>query len=506
MRRIFSIILMVVSISIISAETFKGIIKYDSRRGIPAEEMEYTKRILYSCENDLQVEKRWIVIPTTELDSIKLGQMFERDRLYVQSLQDSLDMYKSLGERLGKPFENSGQLQYVEYLASLANEKDRESIAKDSAKGKISKKLGKYINEIIPEIYERLATARHQYDRELTKDWQNAIRNTNSPRYQEITATYVDTIENPYYLDKWHEFSWKKDIFKESYSNMPNYSLVNYYINKVTMADGWEWYSESKLREKEESYPIAVRYSYDPEHPEYRFVFDYLKKNPQVYDANGNLLRVMYPDFNLYKQFFNANSDHPEFTLIARIAYAGNEYGIQSADNKTTHYIKNQLGLENLTASEQKQQDKSAKQMANAAEGYVRDQMKYGKNSRKGRAASQKHAAAFLGAILGSGNGYYSSEGASWLSQIENDYWRFFQDKDPYKIERIDDTSFKVTYADANCNPTIEIIYKYVQTEPYVAKAQISLKKLFSGPASEYKSLPGDYWPLPCADRQQNNE
>ena len=128
MRRIFSIILMVVSISIISAETFKGIIKYDSRRGIPAEEMEYTKRILYSCENDLQVEKRWIVIPTTELDSIKLGQMFERDRLYVQSLQDSLDMYKSLGERLGKPFENSGQLQYVEYLASLANEKDRESI------------------------------------------------------------------------------------------------------------------------------------------------------------------------------------------------------------------------------------------------------------------------------------------------------------------------------------------------------------------------------------------
>lgn len=143
--------------------------------------------------------------------------------------------------------------------------------------------------------------------------------------------------------------------------------------------------------------------------------------------------------------------------------------------------------------------------MAKAAEGYFRDQMKYGKHSRKGKAASQKHAASFLGAMLGSGSVYYSNEGASWLSQIENDYWRFFQDKDPYKIERIDATTFKVTYADANCNPT-EIIYKYVQTEPYEAKAQISVNKLFSGPASEYKSLPGDYWPLPCADRQQNNE
>lgn len=101
-------------------------------------------------------------------------------------------------------------------------------------------------------------------------------------------------------------------------------------------------------------------------------------RNPKVYDAKGNLVRVMYPDFELYKQYFNANSDHPEFSLIARIAYAENEYDIQSADNKTNHYIKNQLGLEKLTASEQKRQDKSAKQMAKAAEGYVRDQMKYG--------------------------------------------------------------------------------------------------------------------------------
>lgn len=506
MRKILSIILMVVSISIVSAETFKGIIKYDSRRGITAEEIEYTGRILYSCGKDLQVEKRWVVMPTTELDSVKLGQMFERDRLHIQSIQDSLDMYKCLGEKLGKPFENTMQRQYVDYLASLANEKDRESIAKDAAKGKISKKLGNYLYEIIRDVSRRLRKFRYQFDRDLATDWNYEIRRTNCPRYHEITTTYVDTIENPYCLDKMHEFNWKKDIFKSSYSNIPNYKVRNYYVDKVTRSNGWDWYSESNLKEKEESYPINVRYHYDPDHPEYRFVFDPWMKNPKVYDAKGNLVRVMYPDFDLYKQFFDANSDHPEFTLIARIAYAENEYDIQSADSKTNHYIKNQLGLEDLTATEQKQQDKSAKQMAKAAEGYFRDQMKYGKHSRKGKAASQKHAASFLGAMLGSGSVYYSNEGASWLSQIENDYWRFFQDKDPYKIERIDATTFKVTYADANCNPTIEIIYKYVQTEPYEAKAQISVNKLFSGPASEYKSLPGDYWPLPCADRQQNNE
>lgn len=508
MRKILSFILMVVSISIISAETFKGIIKYDSRRGHPAEEVEYTGKILYASEDDLQVEKRWITRVSVELDSVKLDQMFERDRLHIQSIQDSLDMFKNIDEKLGKPFENSVQRQYVDYLASLANEKDRESIAKDAAKGKISKKLGKYLYEIIPKISRRLKESRYQFDRDLATDWSYEIRRTNCPQYHEITTTYVDTIENPYCLDKMHEFNWKKDIFKKSYSNIEDYSLVRYYENKVTHSDGWNWYSREKLEEKEESYPIGVRYSYDPEHPQYRFVFEYPHEYPQVYDAKGNLVRVMFPEYQLYKQYFDANSDHPEFSLIARIAYAENEYDIQSADNKTTHYIKNQLGLEKLTASEQKRQDKSAKQMAKAAEGYVRDQMKYGKNSRKGRAASQKHAASFLGAMLGSGSGYYSNEGASWLSQIENDYWRFFQDKDPYKIERIDATTFKVTYADANCNPTIEIIYKYVQTEPYEAKAQVSVKKLFNGPASEYKSLPAKYspWPLPCADRPQNHE
>ena len=501
-----SILLMVVSISTISAETFKGIIKYDSLRGLTNEEMEYTEGFLSACKDDLQVEKRWITRARTELDSAKLIQMFKNDSLHIQSMQDSLDIFKQLDEKLGKPFENSLQRKYFDYLIGRANDKDRESIAKEAAKGKISKKLGKYLYEVIPEISERLQVDRILYDRELTKDWRYEIQLSNCPRYQEITTTYIDTIENPYYLDKQHEFTWKKDLFKRSYSNIPTYSLVTYYINKVTNSDGWDWYSESKLKEREESYPIGIRYSYDSEHPEYRFVFDYLGRNPQVYDSKGNLIRVMYPDFRLYKQFFDANSDHPEFSLIARIAYADNEYGIQDTDNKTTHYVKNQFGLDKLTAYQQKQQDKSAKQMANAAAGYVRDQMKYGEHSRKGKAASQKHALSFLGAMLGSGSGYYSNEGALWLRQIENDYWQFFQDKDPYKIERINATTFKVTYADANCNPTIEIIYNYVQTEPYTAKAQISVKKLFNGPASEYKSIPGDYWPLPCADRKQNNE
>lgn len=396
--------------------------------------MEYTAGILHECNDNLQVEKRWITRAIVELDSIKLVQMFNHDRQHIQSIQDSLAIFKQLDEKLGKSFGNALQRQYIDYLSGSANEKDRKSIAKEAAKGKISKKLGKYLNKVILELSERLQTGCILYNRELNNDWRHEIQYSDSPRYHEITTTYVDTIENPYYLDKMHEFKWKEGVFKESYSNMPRYSLAKYYIDKVTESDGWNWFSEEKLKEKEESYPIGIQYSYDPEHPEYRFVIDYMKKNPQVYDTKGNLVRVMYPDFQLYKQYFDANSDHPEFSLIARIAYAENEYGIQEADNKTTHYVKNQLGLEKLTANQKKQQDISAKQMAKAAEGYISDQMKYGKHSRKGKAASQKHALSFLGAMLGSGSGYYSDEGASWLRQIENDYWQFFQDKDPYKI------------------------------------------------------------------------
>ena len=292
MRKILSFILMVVSISIISAETFKGIIKYDSRRGLPAEEVEYTPEVLSSCEKGLQVRKRWITRTRTELDSMKLARMLERDRLHIQSIQDSLDIFKNIDEKLGKPFENPVQRKYVDYLASLTNEKDRESIAKDAAKGKISKKLGKYLDTLIPRISRQLRESRDQLDRDLNTDWSYKIQFSNCPRYHEITTTYVDTIENPHYLDKMHEFKWKEDIFEKSYSNIEDYSLVRYYENKVTHSDGWNWYSREKLEEKEESYPIGVRYSYDPEHPQYRFVFEYPHEYPQVYDAKGNLVSL----------------------------------------------------------------------------------------------------------------------------------------------------------------------------------------------------------------------
>lgn len=67
--------------------------------------------------------------------------MFERDIQLIQSIQDSLDIFISLSEKLDKPLEDSIRRQYVDYLASMSNEKDRESIAKDAAKGKICKKI-----------------------------------------------------------------------------------------------------------------------------------------------------------------------------------------------------------------------------------------------------------------------------------------------------------------------------------------------------------------------------
>ncbi|MDE7347316.1 MAG: hypothetical protein K2N48_11350 [Muribaculaceae bacterium] len=442
----------------------QGLIKYDHRSELPASVMVFTdvypSSEISDWKEDPQYNNKWRIV-NRYIPNPSAYKKLQEDSIAaykqrMEAAESMLNINNQLLELLGKPFQNEIQKVYVNELlnqiAPVAGN-DAKSISKDMEKNKVSKKLKDYLERMRYGVLTRPYKIAVRDYNSISTDWEGFYRSRGKKTPPMIYVVYNDTVENPYY----------------------------YSSDAMIYGDGWDWYNKDNLKSHQETYPISISYGYDPAHPEYRFKENY------VFDNNGNLVRVLLPNYRIWYQDFNVHSDNPVFTLLARKAYEDNEYEIKSDDSQTNHYVKNQLGLEELTAAEKKEQDKRANAIASSILGSVRDDMKYGRNSKKGRAQQNKHAANLFGAIAGGSNTYYSSRGAGWLSQIENDYWNFFRDIPPYKFERIDETTIKVIYADSNGKPTIEIIYKYTQNKPYNVVEEVSVNKLFNGPASKYK-------------------
>lgn len=467
--RALIVLISVVSSTIMMANMKQGMIKYDSRSNLPSELIVYddiySREELDNWSKDPQYDNQWRLVERLIPDNATFKQL-KRDsialyRRRLEEAEDRVRLNSEVSDLIGKSIQTELQKNYVSELLELIDQidpKDAKAISKDLNKNKISKKIRKYL-ELVDKrtLQPSCSAARKDYDL-IRNDWERFYLSKGRKCPELTFYTYVDTVENPHYGS----------------------------IDAMKYADGWDWVDFSSLKEKHESFPISVYYNYDPNHPEYRL--KNINNTSYVFDNDGHLIRVLSPNYVIWRQNFNVHDgDNPVFKLIARIAYQENEYGVQSEDSQTKHYIKTQLGLEERTAAEKREQEKRIQAIADAIVGSARDAAKYPQNSKKGRALQNKHAANFTMALIG-GNNTYSSRGDSWLSQIEDDYWQFFKDNKPYKFERIDDTSIRVIYADDNSNPTFEVIYSYTSKEPYKVTENVTVNKLFTGPAKGYKT------------------
>lgn len=481
-----------------SASGTNGVVKFDRQTGRGAERVRFGAILMREWSKDPQFENKWRLKRTVALnpndepfrekmkaDSIKA---YERRAL---ALKRRYNDYSDLLNRLGKPFESDRQKQLAKNLMHrVRDEKDKKNIEKDYNAGKVSKKLKDYIKKRQPVAQWLYEKAKGEY--ELIRDDWNAFYRSKGMDIPGLSyVVYTDTIENPYSFDYMYKLLWMAVKGGE----IENYFLEDgllktrerYLTDKIRNCDGWEWLAGvdgADFETKSESYPRHVEYEYLPSHPQYGFKgFDNIPgvfHDGFVFDENGKLLRVTFPEcgIDVNSKMFNA-------FLIA--AYNANEMDIKSAGAQANHYVKTQLGLEKMTAAEVKKRDQAAEALGKAMFGSMRDEAKYGRYSKKGRKAQAKHGANMFGALLGAaGSGYYSDAGGSWIDQVREDYFPFLR-LEPYDIERLDDTSFKVTYADANCNPTFEMMLKYSSSKPYEVSRQMSVKKLFNGPAAKYK-------------------
>lgn len=134
------------------------------------------------------------------------------------------------------------------------------------------------------------------------------------------------------------------------------------------------------------------------------------------------------------------------------------------------------LGLDKLTGKARAQADKAGEEMAKAYGQAIKDDMRYG-NSKKGKAAAQKNAANFFGAMLSAAAANHDDAGSGWFSQIKNDYWDILK-LGPYRMERINDTCIKYIYVNKEMKPIIEMIVDYKTDSPYEVKRTIVTKRI----------------------------
>ena len=186
--------------------------------------------------------------------------------------------------------------------------------------------------------------------------------------------------------------------------SMKNYKDDNPEITKIPIiidsTEGWEWIDNEKAEDVFETYPLRMDYKKYSSHPQYRVVDKYYDlKEPNlinvVYNSDGKLVRVI----NIFDS--NKRSISPRVIgELLRLTYIN--------DYKTNKY--------------------NFKKENQNAQNYVKQELKLIKSSRF----------------------YWSKEGVGYLQQLEFDHADDFNIL--LKIERLNDTSFKLIFGDVKGN------------------------------------------------------
>lgn len=390
----------------------------------------------------------------------KFIEVIEKDTEVANILAN---IYNKCSENPKYLLEDPKEKELVKKIIDLISDpKEQKSILKDYNKGKVSSILLPYITNYYNNYVKNINVYKSEYEK-LKKQPVNYIAEKFNKRVDFDKKLVYDTVPNPFERD----YAYEEKYFQEAMRD----DLIH----------DWEWIFNEKGVLVEQEYPTRVRYYKYASHPGIRRVED------MAYDDSGNLVRVIKsgePIFigDLYR-ILERHDSKGIGRQIAIWAYEDNKYDIKSQPKKVQDYITDQLGIRQLTKEEKAKSEKVAKQMANASANYMLADSRHGKNSKKSNRAKDKAAIQFLDALL-EGASSYSSEGDAWFRQIEKDNEPYFESF--YKLERINDTSFRGILVDEDLNPIYELIYEYTTgSKPYTVVEKIKINQLNSPSSSK---------------------
>ena len=265
----------------------------------------------------------------------------------------------------------------------------------------------------------------------------------------------------------------KKDI--QTHTRVPNPECRDNYFNgnlrldhdgyyhyrwdEAQQSKGWEWVDGNKMESKEVFFPTKVSYYELAGHTEYRF--KRYGERYDAYDENGKLIRVD----NMIGRNLNSTSMTKDVMLaICKRDFLANKYDINKSTKKTLDALRIRFGIVDGLDERFKQYKEmyiaSRYEMVNAL-----TPEEYG-------AALAKHDVA-LKVMKEYALKQIDQQADNYIKQLEADHENEL--KYLYKIERIDNTSFKLYYLNDKMECSCVALMKWFNTASYECEYEIEL-------------------------------
>ena len=414
-----------------------------------------------------QTEELWLdkyetkqVIDTMAADSVDAAQNAaynaeRRDREYQRyagrylaeiKLIDQLIAAEESGRTL-EPISSENRTLY----AKLKEFDNKEGVTKKDLKAIQNYKVPKDFSERI--LQPAKAALQEKIDQfvppaeETRYNWRN---NKSSAPKKDVQIH--KRVPNPECRDNY----FNGNLPLDSYGSSSEYAKHRW--DEAQQSKGWEWVDGNKMESKEVFFPTKVSYYELAGHTEYRFKrYD---ERYDAYDENGKLIRVD----NLIGGNIPYNMKKDVMQAICKRDFLANKYDINKSTKKTLDALRIRFSIVDGVDERFKQYKEmyiaSRYEMVNAL-----TPEEYG-------AALAKHDVA-LKVMKEYALKQIDQQADNYIKQLEADHENEL--KYLYKIERIDNTTFKLYYLNDKMECSCVALMKWFNTASYECEYEIEL-------------------------------
>lgn len=387
------------------------------------------------CKWDINNDSLWIAVDAVVIDTakieLKVAEVDKQKRMkadvMMQVQREQYDAELAEIEALMEYEKSKKKVEDPKLYDRLKNYKWKHQASMPSEytaiifnKGKVPK--GMTASYLQPEYDKILQKKDEISDPYQPATWSDAYRYESSyPR-----KTIKRKVRNPYCAD-----NYLNGYFHES-------GFANKDFNYYNMVRGWEWVDKEEYESKSEHYPAELSYRFYASHPEYRVMQD------EVYDAKGSLVGITQVDAQsrfkkdicqqLYKRDFLAN-----------------KYDINKSTPETLTALRIKLGIINNTDDARMNKWKKMAIEARDEKAAATTVAAYSRAEKK-----LEYAVIMMASLDKTSN----PQAKKYLEQLEADHVDDF--KYLYKIERLDDLSFKFYWLNSNkeCGCIAKVTWK----------------------------------------------
>lgn len=253
---------------------------------------------------------------------------------------------------------------------------------------------------------------------------------------------------------------------RDNYFNgnlIPKNAYEKHHWDEAQQSKGWEWVNRDEMKSKEVFFPQKISYMVHPSHPEYRFTYYHPGFCPRLnaYNENGKLVRAD----NIVGEQDYRDIEKKVMEAICKRDFLANKYDINKAEKKTLDALRIRFGIVDGVDERFKKYKEmyiaSRYAMVNAV-----TPEEYGQ-------ALAMHDAS-LKVMKEYALKQFDNQADNYVKQLEADHNGELAYI--YKIERVDNVTFKILYMNDNMECSCIALMKWSNSdEPYQCEYEIEL-------------------------------